>query len=135
MKKSILFILLAVILISQLGCSASGESTIAVVLGTSGETTGSISFYTTQSDNYAGDLASASITEDTKLVDENGKAISLSDIVPGDLIQITHSGVVQEMYPPNYPEVYEVQVQGAAEEDLYALALERQHEWESQFPE
>jgi predicted AAA+ superfamily ATPase len=67
----------------------------------------SLLLFAIQKDNYAGDLMSAGINAETKLVNAQGKIITISDIQPGQLVELTYSGVL-ETYPATYVDVYQV---------------------------
>jgi hypothetical protein len=93
----------------------------------------SLSLFAAPGDNSSSDLMSAGINAETKLLDAQGKTIAISDIQPGQLVELTYSGLIQESYPATYADVYQVKIMGRAEDELYTLAKERQAEWKNQF--
>lgn len=93
----------------------------------------SLLLFTQTGHNTTSDLMTAGINADTKLVDANGKIIEISDIQPGQLIELTHSGLIREIYPGEYAEVYKVRVLGAADDNFYQQGKDKMNEWNSQF--
>ena len=126
MKKIVLMLSMIFVIMVAAGCSGNNDKMEAVVYQVEPER---MAIYTTQGE---GGLGVISITEKIKFLDEEGKAVSSSDILPGQLIEITHSGIVAEMYPPLYPGVRKIQIKGMADEALYTKAIEAWEAWECQ---
>jgi hypothetical protein len=142
MKKNALIIIAAIaliavaatILLMTMNKKPTAVATAVVLDITEGvEGRHSLSLFAVPGDNYSSDLMSAGINAKTKLVDAQGKTITISDIQPGQLVELTFSGLIQESYPATYADVYQVKIMGPAEDELYTLAKERQAEWEHQF--
>jgi hypothetical protein len=143
MKKSVIIIIVAAvaiiavvggILLLTMNKKPTAVATAVVLNVTEGvEGRHSLSLFAAPGDNYSSDLMSAGINAKTKLIDAQGKTIVVSDIQPGQLVELTFSGLIQESYPATYADVYQVKIMGPAEDELYVLAKERQAEWKSQF--
>jgi hypothetical protein len=143
MKKNVIVIIIAAVALIAIAAAVllitmnkkpTAVATAVVLDVTEGvEGRHSLSLFAAPGDNYSSDLMSAGINAETKLVDAQGKTIAVSDIQPGQLVELTYSGLIQESYPATYVDVYQVKIMGPAEDELYALAKERQAEWKSQF--
>lgn len=93
----------------------------------------SLFLFTEPHQNTASDLMTAGINSNTKLIDAKGKTIKITDIQPGQLIELFHSGLILESYPGQYAEVYKVKVLGAADENFFQQGKDRMNEWNKQF--
>lgn len=102
-----------------------------VLKGTDGYS--SIFLYNKEGAGGNGELAYAALEDSTEITDKSNNRINLSEIMPGQLVKIVHSGIVQETYPPTYPQVFKVSVLGNADEALIEKAMQAEAAFNDMF--
>ena len=80
--------------------------------------------------DHSSSLMVAGLRKNTRVVNEEGKRISITDIQPGQLVEITHEGLIFLSYPGQYGEIYQIKVVGQADEAFYSLGKEREAEFQ-----
>lgn len=119
MKKKKLIIIGGIVLVVVAAAIAmftqsskwSQRSFEAVVKETVTQTDGEVRFIVERTTEIYGDpLNSLGISTDTKLLDTDGKDISVNDIQPGSSIKVTVKDAFTEETPFYYPVVYEIKL-------------------------
>lgn len=89
----------------------SQRSFEAVVKETVTQTDGEVRFIVERTTEIYGDpVNSLGISKDTKLLDIDGKDISVKDIQPGSSVKVTVKDAFTEETPFYYPVVYEIKL-------------------------
>lgn len=101
MSKRILILALVAMMLFATGCSRyEGPFSEKFVLkGVVTNVSSMLEIEVIESD-YAYGVYCVHINEDTKIQNSEGKTISLSDIHPGDTVEITYNGQTMLSYPP-----------------------------------
>lgn len=118
MKKKIIIIcgIVLVIIVAVIGMLTqspkwSQRSFEAVVKETVTQTDGEVRLIVERTTEIYGDpLNSLGISTDTKLLDTDGKDISVNDIQPGSSVKVTVKDAFTEETPFYYPVVYEIKL-------------------------
>lgn len=118
-KKKALFIAIAVVIAvgvcgAILICSTPKWSALefeAVIKETITQPDGEIRIVVERTTEiYGSPMNSLGISEDTKLLDKDGKEISVSSFVEGTVVKVLLKAAFTEEVPFYYPTVYEIQV-------------------------
>lgn len=118
MKKKIIIIcgIVLVIIVAVIGMLTqspkwSQRSFEAVVKETVTQTDGEVRLIVERTTEIYGDpINSLGISKDTKLLDTDGKDISVNDIQPGSSVKVTVKDAFTEEIPFYYPVVYEIKL-------------------------